>query len=405
MKPIPLLAFGLLAVTACTPAAAGELDITARFRVSAAEPSITHFVNTTPLSGYCQQRPDLCRPDDVTITIPLDINRTWQIPAPIEAHNYQRVDGTWKEISIHSSENGGSYPLRFRLNLLARQYLRGVLDPGASAGDLMARSSYPGINGSSVGGCSGRTGSGNIDQYNFAWIVPADFRVCSRPFTTGEPFGPYSGSITRVSIGYELVNPNPLRMPNGTYTGVVSYDVGRGKAIDLGEGEYSDSVINFNLTLTVEHQIRVEFPANSDRVLLEPDGGWLDWLNKGRRPTRLYREQPFRLWGSAPMHMYLTCEYAMGNRCGIANNRTGEQVPVDITLTLPDAFRYQGQLVQQLALPVGQPAALTFDAIRPLLSGRSQLHYSVAQEHMAGMLANAGTTYQGDVTIIFDAEI
>jgi hypothetical protein len=405
MKPFHSLAIALLAVAFAATGSASELDITARFRPSAAEPNITQFVNTTPVSGYCEHHPSLCGPGDFSITFPLVVARTWTVPGPIESQNYQRVDGNWKNVTVHSTDSGQPFDVRFRLNLLSRSYALGQLEPGGTPGNIGYVSNLSGVSGASKGGCSGRIGAGNGTGYTFAWTVPDDFRVCSRDSRPDAVMGPYSGSIHTVSIGYEMVAPNPMQLPNGTYTGQITYSLGEGRQIDLGPGGYSDDIVNFNFTLTVEHQIRVEFPANSDRVLLEPDGGWLDWLNKGRRPARLYREQPFRLWGSAPMHMYLMCEHTLGNRCGIANDRTGEQVPVDIAVSLPDAFRYQGQMVQKLALPVGQPAALNFDAVRPLFSGRSQLHYSVAQEHMAGMLANAGTTYKGDVTIIFDADI
>lgn len=406
MKLYPSLAAVLLTCAAIAPATAAELDITARFRPSAAEPNITQFVNTTPLSGYCSVHSELCRPSDVTITIPLEVARTWQIPGPIEGHNYQRVDGTWKTVQVYSDVSGAPFEVRFRINLLSRRHLLGDLESGGQPGSIGDISVNSGVHGAAVGGCSGRTGIGGSHAYSFAWSTPVDFRLCSRPpYAPEKTIGPFHGSIDEISVGYDLVAPNPLQLPNGTYTGSVNYSIGQGQQLDLGLGQYSDDLVNFNLTLTVEHQIRVEFPANSDRVILEPDGGWLQWLNKGRRPTRLYREQPFRLWASAPLHMYLLCEHTLGNRCGIAETRTGDPVPVDISVSLPDAFRHQGQLVQKIALPVGKPSALTFDAVRPLLSGRSLLHYSVAADQVNRMLDNHGSTYKGNVTIIFDAQI
>ena len=405
MKPIPLLAFGLLALSACAPATAAELDITARFRPSASEPNIIRFVNTTPLSGYCHGNTSHCNPGDFTIMTPLRLDRSWQVPGPIENQNYQRVDGAWKTVTVFSETRGEPFDVRFRLNLLARRYNLGSLQPGGIRGEMSTVANSSGIMGASSGGCRGRLGAGNAQLYEFAWEVPDDWRACSRNHRPDLELGPYLGTIGNISIGYELVAPNPMQLPNGTYTGQASYTVGEGRQIDLGPGTYNDELLNFNLTLTVEHQIRVEFPAGSDRVVLEPDNGWLDWLNKGRRPPRLYREQPFRLWASAPLHMYLVCEHTLGNRCGIAETRTGDPVPVDIAVSLPDAFRHQGQPVQKIPLPVGKLAALTFDAVRPLLSGRSLLHYSVAQDQVNRMLDNAASTYKGDVTIIFDAQI
>jgi hypothetical protein len=181
MKPCYRLATLLLTAAFAAPSVASELDITARFRPSAAEPNITQFVNTTPLSGYCSQFSHLCRPGDVTITFPLMVHRTWEIPGPLEGHNYQRVDGNWKTIQVYSDVGGAPFDVRFRINLLSRRHLLGNLEPGGIEGSIGDVSTGSGIYGSSVGGCAGRTGIGSANFYSFAWLTPADFRTCSRP--------------------------------------------------------------------------------------------------------------------------------------------------------------------------------------------------------------------------------
>ena len=230
---------------------ASVLNITAEYKPRITSPGNVDFVNTTPLSGYCRDHPPQCRPTDVTISFPLIIERTWLTPGPIEEHNYQRVDGTWKDVMVHSDLGGVSVPLRFRLNLLSRAYHRGVLQPGGIEGGMGTIGNLSGISGATVGGCRGRVGIGHGTMYTFAWEVAEDFTVCSRPSRNDIPFGPYAGSIRDVSIGYQLVAPSPLQLRNGTYRGAISYSLGEGHQIDLGRGQYSDSQLTINFELTV----------------------------------------------------------------------------------------------------------------------------------------------------------
>jgi hypothetical protein len=403
-RPLAILLLSLL--WACT-APASTLDITAEFKPSASNPNNVDFINSTPLSGFCQQFPASCLPSDVTISFPLTIQRTWQTPGPLNEQNYQRIDGTWKEVVVNSDSGAPSAALRFRINLLSRNYNVGTLEPGGATGHFMTViANMAGRYGSTVGGCAGRVGVGHTLWYRFAWLVPESFTVCSRPAVNSTPFGPYRGSLDQISIGYHLVAPSPLKLRNGTYRGSITYQIGEGQQIDLGTGVYDDNQLTINFELTVEHQIRIDFPPGSERAVLEPPNGWAAWINQKRPPPKLSRDHPMQIWASAPLKVYLRCEYTVGDRCGIAETAgAGYQAPVTVALSLPENMRYNGAPTSRLPLPVGEGAALTFDSIAPTFGKQGQLHYSVQGPELAEMLKRAGSRYQGDVWIVFDAQL
>lgn len=383
---------------------ASELAITAEFAPRVSSPNTVRFVNTTPLSGYCHGNASHCKPGDFTIQFPLNIDREWVSPGPIEGHNYQRVDGNWKTVTVTADNGGQAIPLQFRLNLLSRRYNRGTLAPGGVDGSITNISNYSGIYGASRGGCQGRVGVGNSVLYEFAWGVPSGIATCSRA-PNDVPIGPYLGSVNNVSVGYELEAPNPFALGNGTYRGSVTYTLGSGQQIDLGTGEYSDSQLTFNFELKVQHELRVDFPPGSDRAVLEPDGGWQRWMHGGQAPTRLQRTHPFQIWASAPMKMYLRCDTPMAGQCAIREPVSGHQVPIVVAVTLPGEIRYQGAPVQQLPLPLGEAQALQFQSVAIAAARQARLHYWVDQPHVAAMLQHRGRQYRGDVTIVFDAQI
>lgn len=388
--------------------AASTLDISAEFKPSAFEPGNVQFKNTTPLSGYCHGNTSHCRPGDFTLLFPLEIRRTWVNPGPVEGHSYQQVDGNWKSINV-VSEDGETVRLEFRLNLLARRYYLGSLQPGGipGAGGIGVFANSAGVNGSATGGCAGRIGSGHATLYDFAWGVPLGNNRCTRG-TRNVESGPYSGLIDRVSVGYELRTPNPFALGNGAYRGEITYSVGHGQQIDLGNGDYSENSLTFRFDLKVEHQLRVDFPAGSNHALLEPPGGWSDWLHRGKAPTRLYRDHPFVIWASAPMKIYLTCQdLQIGQQCAMVEQNSTQpmEVPIDVAISLPGTVQYNGAAVNRLPLPVGQANALQFQSIAVSTARQGALHYSVNQAHVERMLTRSGSTFKGVVTLVIEADI
>ncbi|NBA93690.1 hypothetical protein GUY40_01725 [Pseudomonas sp. R5(2019)] len=200
--------------------------------------------------------------------------------------------------------------------------------------------------------------------------------------------------------------PSPLRMKHGLYKGQTTYTVGPGADFDLGNGvtNLNSPTVTLNFELEVNHAFVLDFPPGSERAVLEPPNGWLDWVNRGRKPQRLYREHPFRIWSSGPFKVYMRCDQSVGEACAIQNAQ-GHEVPVQVALSLPETITHSGTPVKQLPIPTRETAALVFDSLAPTLNRQGRLHYEVAREHAGEMLKYPGTTYSGSVTLVFDAEL
>jgi hypothetical protein len=213
-------------------------------------------------------------------------------------------------------------------------------------------------------------------------------------------------SVLDTSVAYAIdINP-PFRMPSGIWRGSVTYSIGPGGDFDFGNDvtALSGDSLTVNFVLDVEHAFIFEFPPGSDRAVLEPPGGWQGWLAGGKPPQRLARDLPFRVWSTGPFKVYKLCEHYADTRCAIRNH-TADQVPVEVAMSLPAGIEHQGARVQRLALPSGRLAALQFDAAMATLNRPGQLHFQVAQDDMDSMLRYPGTTYTGQVTVVFDAEL
>jgi hypothetical protein len=56
-------------------------------------------------------------------------------------------------------------------------------------------------------------------------------------------------------------------------------------------------------------------------------------------------------------------------------------------------------------LTTGEPGAPVLEPQQLLANQAGQLHFQVGQAGVKEMVAHAGTTYQGQVTVVFDAEL
>ncbi|MGG7598243.1 hypothetical protein ACQ4OD_14540 [Pseudomonas sp. WC1] len=212
--------------------------------------------------------------------------------------------------------------------------------------------------------------------------------------------------VEELSIGFDMNIPPPYRLKAGTYRGSITYRIGPGGDFDFGNdvSNLSGDSLTVNFELDVQHAFMFEFPPGSERAVLEPRNGWQAWLAGGKAPQRLYRDLPFRVWSTGPFKVYKLCQYDTGAKCAIKNDG-GEQVPVDVAMSLPAGVQHLGQSVERLALPTGRPAALQFEAAMPTLNRPGQLHFEVGRNDVQDMLKHPGSTYTGQVTVVFDAEL
>ncbi|MCS3419313.1 hypothetical protein M2399_004350 [Pseudomonas sp. BIGb0450] len=165
----------------------------------------------------------------------------------------------------------------------------------------------------------------------FFWLVPENAGACATQALVDLPNFEYR----YLQFGYELRTPKPLGMPTGVYRGTMVYTAGPGMDFDPGDRVVPrESDVTLNFVLSVEHILKVEVPPGGDRIELIPQGGWQAWVQQGRRPTRLFRDQTFIIGSSSPFKIQLECQFPMGNTCGL-QAASGETVPLNIAVSLP----------------------------------------------------------------------
>lgn len=382
---------------------ATDATISARFEPNLQDASHNQFTNTTPQAGFCQRWPETCTEykyfsvgiDGVTYN-----KRAIKLASDVRDRLYAKAPAS-QRIRVEN-EAGDSFMVEFRISAISHRTENNpapVLDnPAWSA---------------TQGGCFGWrvwAQQGNNSSYaQYIWRIknPSAPAGCYADATAQNAGFSKNLRMSELAIGYELITPTPLSLANGLYKGQVTYRIGNNADFDFGNNvtSLSKSTINIAFELTVKHQVRVEFPPGSDRAVLEPQGGWGEWVHRGRQPTRLYRDLPFRLWSGGPFNMYLNCQYSAGNNCAI-RNQNNRQVPINVAVTLPSHVALaNGGTVRRESLPVGSAAAKRFRSVSIGLNQPAQLHFEASQAAVNDMLKQPGSTYQGDVTIIFDAEM
>jgi hypothetical protein len=214
-------------------------------------------------------------------------------------------------------------------------------------------------------------------------------------------------SYRHLDFAYELRTPNPLRMSSGQYRGSVTYGVGPGQDFDMGDVMLpNDSVITLNFKLDVEHTLKVEVPPGGNRVELVPPEGWQAWLNSGRKPTRLFRDQRFHISASSRFKMAIECQHISGNTCAISETGTGHAVPVDVSVTLPDGLTdAAGQPVNRRRLLRDGSGTELFQPGFYVDRRLGALHFEVGQGSVEQMLDTGAKAYSGNVTVIWDSEV
>ncbi|MDO7899584.1 hypothetical protein [Pseudomonas citrulli] len=415
MKRLPMLARTLVSLLAlaCVPAAnALNQEISALFRPDASKPQENTFLNTTPVSGYCAQYPAQCGTAKMfSIRMPLTANAT----GPIQAgHGDARqgamfkVPANWRTAQVTHATTGETETVEVRWSGIGSRYqfpgsvvdlVGGGMDVLAAHKALWNGSSW--VNAPSPCQYSG-VGAYSSNWYMFFWKTPVE-SACAKRANYLVP----SMSYTYLDFAYELRTPNPLKMSSGRYTGSLTYSVGPGQDVDLGDLMIpNDSAITLNFNLDVEHTLKVEVPPGGNRVELVPQEGWQSWLNSGRKPTRLFRDQRFHISASSRFKMALECQYNSGNTCAIAETATGHAVPVDVSVSLPDGLTdASGQPVNRRRLLRDGSGTELFQPGVYVNRRPGTLHFEVARANVEQMLDSGATAYSGSVTVIWDSDL
>ena len=417
MKYLPLnmrSVVGALLLAWVPAANALNQDISALFRPDASKPSENKFTNTTPVSGYCSVHPADCTGGSLfSIRLPIAFNSI----SPIQANHGDQRQGAmfkapvnWRTTQVTHTGTGETETIEMRFSGIGSRYrfpgsvvdlVGGGLTVVQAHNRLWGGYGHSWVNPASPCGYTGH-GYYNANFYEFFWKTRVD-AVCAKQARFLIPTMGYD----YLDFAYEMRTPNPLKMSSGRYEGTLTYTVGPGQDLDMGDVMIpNDSAITLHFKLDVEHTLKVEVPPGGNRVELVPQEGWQSWLNSGRKPTRLFRDQRFHISASSRFKMALECQHISGNTCAITETATGHAVPVDVSVTLPDGLTDAG------GQPVNRRRLLRdgsgTELFRPGLyvdRRLGMLHFEVGQSSVEQMLDSGAKAYSGNVTVIWDSEV
>lgn len=383
---------------------AAEVDIRADYSSQVGGAGTARFVNKTPISGYCRYQPAQCQEGRFDIMLPIRTS-TFSIranePDPRKGAMMQ-VTNVWKDVLV-TGPGGATERLSFRIDGFGVDYnfhpshvrgLTGIYDlPSAH------RAVWGGQDWSSLlPGC--RTHGQPIFRESISYTFwKTTGELCAKPNVLDLP----NFSYKDFNVSYELVTPNPLTMGSGTYRGSVTYIVGPRMDIDFGDLAIpNDPIMTFNFILQVNHILQISVPPGTESLQLAPPRGWEPWVGRSVGPDKLWALQNFDISSSGDFKVQLRCQHLMGSQCAIANG-SGHQVPVDTQLTLPAGLTITGVPVNRQSLSARAP--ILVNSGRYVNNGRASLDFEVNREGVAEMLKHRGSTYSGDVTVVWDSNI
>lgn len=388
------LCFALLMFLVSGPALAqvAEVKVTGRFRPSALNPGNTEFENTTPRGSFCNWKPVECEKKGAYI-FNVGSGEFWRKSG--DGDNASRRNTTYvrfpkpRVITLTEEASGRSFPatISFVAIALRLEFTNGV-DPW-----------YYGIS----GGCTAIRGGGGLGWSRGGWSVrdTAEPKEC---FST-HPRNSRTYRYRDVGLGIKVELPRAATLLNGRYLASESWSTGGADAdIDLGDNITGTSSIRMNFVFDVTHDFEVRFSSESPTARLAPDGGWTQWADHGLVPRRLHQELPFNLTSSMDFSMKLRCEYDVDDRCGIQNAVNDELVPVDVDVTIPGMSNVRdGRPAQNTVLLPDDARAPRFTPDGYLMQRRSMLRFTAGREAVTEMLKSPGSHWEGNMTVVFDA--
>lgn len=382
-------------------------EITARFRPDPGNPMVNTFENTTPISSICAAHiPARCRALKIFSlrepTFTAVSNALIVADHEDERQGFMvKVPSDWRDLQVTHTATGETETVQMRIAGLGGMWSV-PRPPGVSAW------AQPGIgwqtqwyNAPSPCQSTGHLAAGTSFASYF-WLAPEGAGACSRKPSQDLTVMRF----TQLEYVYELRTPNPLGMSSGSYMGSLTYTMGPGGDYDFGDVMIpSQNTITFNFILSVEHDLKVDIPPGGNRVELLPQGGWQAWLNQGRAPSRLYRDQTFRIAASTRFKMQLECSLVINNTCGLRNG-AGDEVPLQVAVSLPRGLVDQGeQAINKRPLRLDGVGTELFQPLHYVNDRPGTLHFEVARDDMAEMLKQPGSTYSGVVTVVWDSQV
>lgn len=393
MRVARALLSSLLIAAASGPLSSRAADVTisARYVGDASG----QFENTTPEADFCGQWLSMCR--ESTVELPISFLKTTSKGATDPRDRLFVKLPARRTVTVVNQSTLDSYQVTLAFEQFSQQVER-----------IKGTPDVPIFN--QEGGCMLRTSiSRNWGAYGrFLWFInnPSSPQPCYSDSTTGDVGDQVESFVSLAGAVYSLVMPRPIGMPQGTYRGSTQFTVGADGDFAFGNNAsgFNDAVLTVHLELDVRHDLYLRFPPGSERAVLEPSGGWQSYLGGRGNPSRLERDLPFRIWSTGPFKVYKRCEFDIGEHCGIRNG-LDHSVPVEVGLSLPGNVQHGGGAARRILLTTGEAGAPVFEPEHLLANQPGQLHFQVGQAAVGEMIHHAGTTYQGQVTVVFDAEL
>jgi hypothetical protein len=398
---------GLLAALNIPQAQAINQEIRALFQPDSSKPNKNAFVNKTPNSGYCAAYPAECNGYQMfSIELPIRFTSSRFLGAPDRIG--VKAPGNWRRLTVTNHETQQSETLEVRISGIGSTFV--LSDPvmqltgSSTAADghrrLWTTDSW--VHGIPAPCRYSGVGAYGDTFFRFFWKTPEEAFCVKAP-----AYRIPSIYFDKLDFAYELRTPNPLNMSSGRYTGSMVYTLGSGNDIDMGPVmEPDDSEISLDFVLDVQHTLKVDIPPGGNHIALEPQGGWQRWLDTGRKPVRLYRDQIFHISASSKFTMKLECEHSLGwgSGCAIMNRETGFGGPVDVSVSLPNGLTDSaGQPVRRKLL--GREKSVPFQPAQYVDRKPGTLHFDIGEKDTDWLIKNAADKpYRGNITVIWDSE-
>ncbi|WP_236710398.1 hypothetical protein [Pseudomonas sp. RIT-PI-q] len=393
------------------PVQAEQVDITALFKPDSARPQMNKFLNTTPPSGYCANYPGQCEENQ---TFSLQVPIQFDSRAPIRANHDSprqgamlKVPAQWRELTVYHESTGEPETVRVRIVGIGSQYVtEDVMQLVGGAEDhRVAHNLLWGLSWVYSPAPCVYSGVGWFipTAYSFFWKTPAQ-EVCAKQAKFDIPWL----RLDYLDFAYELETPNPLGMSSGHYRGALTYTVGPNGDFDFGDVMLpSSSSLTLNFNLDVQHTLKVDIPPGGNKVQLVPAGGWQSWLQAGRRPVRLFRDQIFNISASTRFKMQLICGIGLIPDCALENRDANRRVQLYVSVSLPNGLTdLSGQPVRHRRLMPGPENAQQFQPGFYVDRAPGILHFEVAPHQMEVMMRpGVGGTYSGSVYVVWDSEV
>lgn len=389
---------GYLLLSPLTEAA--TIQVTAEYKPAPYDINGSKFINTTPCSVpeemtgdfWCKGTASLEK--EQAISIPTNItSRLISNDGKLEhAITYQKFTGE-KTIELTKVGSGNVHKMKFQLTQIGAGQTPNIIKEAGTTGTYWPEHNVQ-------GDCNFR-----LNIWAGSWSLEYFYDIKNANQKSGgvcyynkfkSSFSSDKITLRRIYIGYKLQPPDPLKMENGTYKGSLTLSLGRNKDLDFGDATYSDSNVTIEFTLRVTHQLKVEFPAGSNKVILQPPKGWAPWINSGKTPPNLKAELPFKLWSSAIFYVSLSyCQYQNDGQCQLKNIKNSHKTNIEISY-----INGEGK-----SIPLSTTKYKFINTDGKYINVARKFLFEISKTNLTEMMKYPGSTYQGDVTIMFEAEI